>query len=152
MDLSRLLNGEHWFDPNPGSPSAIYFILAFLFAVILGAGIYFYVSRQRLFKDHGLKLKLASQISTIGIALGFAGLALLVLRFLQVPYLSARALIYVVLLATLVAVVYYAYYFARVFPGQLATYDEQAMRRRYLAKPAPAAGRSAKKKKAKRRR
>ncbi|MBI2953270.1 MAG: hypothetical protein HYY30_03075 [Chloroflexi bacterium] len=151
MDLSQLLSSEHWFNPNPGSPSIAYSVLAFVFAVVLGASIFLYVRKRHLFGEHSLRLKLAGQAAIIGAVLGAIGLALVFLRFFLVPYLSARFLVYATLIVLTGFVVYYAYYLLRVFPSKLVSYEAQSMRKRYMPKPSPATSRSAKKRSKKRR-
>ena len=151
MDLSRLLSTGHWFNPNPGPPSMAYSVLAFVFAVLLGAGIYVYINKKRLFGEHRLKARLANQIATLGIVLGFVGLVLVVCRYLLVPYLSARFLVYVVLIALVVAIVYYVYFLLHIYPSRLAVYEAEAIRRRYLPKQIVSSGRSLRKRAKKRR-
>ena len=146
VDLSRLFSGEHWFDPNPGPPTQGYALLAFLFAAVLGASLYLYFKKGKLFGEHRLLLNLASQASIVGIVLGGVGLVLVISRFLTVPYLSARGLVYLTLIALVGVVVYYAYYLLRVLPSKLVRYEAETLRRKYLPKPVSPVARPAKKK------
>lgn len=145
MDLTKLLNAEHWFNPNPGPPSLAYFALAFAFAMLLGASVYLYASRKRLFGGHRLKARVARQMAMVGAALSLVGLLLIVGRFLLVSYLSARALVYLVSIVLVIGAVYYAYYLLRVFPFRLIAYEAEAVRRKYSPKPSNPSGRCSKK-------
>jgi amino acid transporter len=150
VDLSQLLSGEHWFEPNPGPPTLAYSALAFVFAVVLGAGLYLRFTKDKTFAEHRLKAKTAGRIATVAISVGAVGLIFVVLRYLSVPYLSARFFVYLAIIALVAAVVYYVYFLLRVLPSKLVAYEVQSARKKYMARPSPSSSRSAKKTKRRR--
>ena len=100
LDFSLLLNPAHWFDGNPGSASAWYWIPAVIFLALTVAGFYSYsylrtgtIRHPRAARPHGRGRRHRS------LSFGLWGLFLLLMRFLGVGLLSARIVLYLTLLA-----------------------------------------------------
>ena len=129
-----LLTWDHWFNPTPGYPSFIYSLLTLLYAFGLGVclAVYFWVAPRR-FATHLLKRKVAETATWRGGWLSLGALVLLIARHAEIPFLSMRALTYLVVLATVIAFSYLFYYLKRRYPQESARYERQ--RRRSQRRP-----------------
>lgn len=152
LEIELFFTAEHWFDPNPVPPSPYYVVFVFLFAVVLGASAYFYFSRGKLFKADALVSMLAPRLSLVGVAIGGLGVVFVLMRYLAVPYASARAWVYALAIAILVLAIYVGYLYRFAYPRAAAAYREQALKKRYMPKPGVVPSRRQHKKKGKRRR
>ena len=152
INWDRLLDPGHWLDPNPGPPSAYYYFV-FLFFV-LGLSVcfylYFYHARRRL-AGFPLQQQVVQNVGTRG-GIAFAvGLVLVGLRMLEVPFLSARILLYLDILALLALGAYLAYYLIARYHIDRAEYLARAQRQRPITpRPRPRAAPGRRKRKGKR--
>lgn len=131
-----LLDSGHLFDANPGPPSAIYFVYAAIFAIVLGVGAYGYFAVRPTFSNK-LRRQYAQVLSTGAMIIGGVGLVIVILRFLTIPFLSARILVYFWLLVTLAYVVFVVYFLYRVQPRRLREYQEAYTRLQFRPRPRP---------------
>jgi len=133
LDLSLLFNPGHWFDVNPGAPSAYYWalVLAFVILAVAGGVSYWYLRTKR-FGGHTLHARLAEVGGIAGLSVGLWALFLLLMRFLGVSVLSARVLLYVTILGVLGLGAYGVYYYLRLYPSRLAAYVREEERKRFL--------------------
>jgi hypothetical protein len=136
LDLSQLFTPSHWFDGDPGSPSAYYLLLVIFFAALAVAGgvIYWYL-RPRRFAANALHSRMAEVSGVAGVSLGLLGLFLLLMRYLTVTILSARLLLYLTLLAVLVLAGYAIYFYVKRYPAMLADQKRDEERKRFMPKP-----------------
>ncbi len=140
LDFSLLLNPGHWFDGNPGSASAWYWIPAVIFLAATIAGFYGYsYLRTNRFATHALHARMAEVSGIAAISFGLWGLFLLLMRFLGVGLLSTRIVLYLTLLAGVGMVGYAIYWYSRHYAGRLRAQQREEERKRYL--PTPKAGR-----------
>lgn len=135
--LDQLFSADHLFNPEPGAPSAIYGVIGILYLLVLAVSVAGYVARQQLFAGHRLKVKLAERVTTVGMIVGALGFILVVLRYFGVPVLSARIILYIVVLVSLLLVAYFVYYLLARYPARRAAYEAEELRRRYLPRPKP---------------
>lgn len=141
LDFSKLFDLGHWFEPNPGFPSAYYYVIAALYLGVLAFGVCLYLVYVRdRFREHRYKRRSARRVSIWAGALGAVGLLLLGLRFAEVPFVSARILLYLMLLVSLGALGYFLFYWKRLYPGRLAAYEDRVLKARYAPKPKPKSG------------
>ena len=136
LQSAKLMDLAHWFDPNPGPPSPYYVLVALVLAAGLGIALYFsFVHVPRAYADHTFKAQVFGRFGKAFAILFGLGLILALLRYVQVPYLSARFLLYTDLAAAGLLALFGVFYFSRLFPVKLAAYEAEALRRRYLPKP-----------------
>lgn len=151
LDLSLLFDLAHWFDGGPGFPSEYYYPVAALYLIGLAAGLFLYFAyARRKFREHRLKRRVSETASIWAIALALAGLLLLGLRFATVPYLSARVFLYVTIIASIGSLAYLVFYWYKLYPKRLTSYEARVLHARYASRPkGKSGGSSAKKRKAK---
>ncbi|MCL5074911.1 MAG: hypothetical protein M1136_04555 [Chloroflexi bacterium] len=137
LNLEQLFNMPHWFDPNPGPPGPYDIALVVFFLLGLAISLYYYFFRERLFEPSSYKGQLARRFATIGMGLAGSGLLFLLFRYLTIPILSARAWLYIILLAALGFSAYLTYFFLRLYPSRQAAYQAERLRKKYLPKPKP---------------
>ena len=151
FEFGRLFSAEHWMDANPGQPSLFYAFIAFYFAAILGASAYLFINRARLFRQDPVRGAFATMALVAGMCIAALGLFFVLMRYLTVPYLSVRILVYVLVLATLALAAYAAYFLYFRYPKAFVAYQEEAIRKRYAPKQVVVPSRQGRKKKGKRR-
>lgn len=148
LQLLELLKPGHWFEPHPGAPSAYYYAVAALLVIGTVASAYFsFFDVRRRFRDHAFRARLFVRFGRAYVGLFAVGLALVLLRFGGVGYLSARFLLYLDLLGMLGVAAFAAYYLTCRYRLRLAEYDAEALRQKYL--PRPGTGRGSKNRKRK---
>lgn len=141
-----LLDPAHLFDPNPGPPSAVYFVYAAIFLIVLGVGAYGYFVVWPTFGNR-LRRYYADILSRGAMIVGGIGLVIVVLRFLTVPVVSARILVYFWLVVTVAYSVFVVYFLYRIQPQRLREYQDAYTRAQF--RPRPRAARGGKKKRRK---
>src|SRR3989304_6008578 len=94
LPFDKLFSTDSLFSPEPGAPSIVYGVIGVLYLLLLLAGILLYRYHEQLAGRHRLRASLAKPAATVGMVLGTIGVVLVVLRYLLVPILSARILIY----------------------------------------------------------
>jgi hypothetical protein len=141
-----LFDLNHLFDANPGPPSPIYYAYAAFFLIVLGVGAYGYFFVRPTFGNK-LRRHYAQLLSVGAMILGGVGVVLIILRFLTVPYVSARALTYFWLVITVIYAIYVVYFLNRIQPRRLRQYQDAYTRLQFRPRPRP--GKSGKKKKGK---
>jgi hypothetical protein len=140
LDFSLLLDPGHWFNGNPGSASAWYWIPALIFLAAAGGGLYGYsYLRSRRFATHSLHARMAEVAGIAAVSFGLWGLFLLLMRFWNVGLLSARILLYLTLLAGLGLIGYAVYWYRKQYSAKLTAYLREEEHKRFL--PTPKAGR-----------
>ena len=132
-DLSRLL------DPNPGPASLVYVVPLILFLLVLAVGAYNYFAVRPRVKNR-LRQHYTSLLSRIAIAIGLVGIFIIILRFMAVPYLSARILTYAWTAITVFYCAFVVYFVYRVQPRRLKEYKEAYGAPGFRPKPRPKKG------------
>ncbi len=144
--IASLLSSGQLFDPNPGAPSPYYAVVGFIFAVVLGGSISLFLRREKLAAGKSELLRLMTRIAIAGMAVGGVGVVLTLARFLAIPVLSMRILLYLTIVAAVGLAIYLIYYTRRVYPRRRSPGVRATTVPRSLARTA------ARKKKGKRRR
>lgn len=132
----------HWFQLRPGPPPAIYWGLAGLYVLALGASAAYYFNIQQRFAGHLFRVAVARRVGLGAGTLSAFGIIFVALRFWEVPYLSLRLWVYIVTIVAVGLGGFLAYYFLRMYPAALQAFDERILKQRYMPKPKakPAAG------------
>jgi hypothetical protein len=110
------------------------FLVLFLFIAIAAVVVYFYLF-QRRFKNHKLNARLAERASMILTAFAAVGFLLLVFALGRIPFLSAPLWLILSLVAFIAFAGYAVYYYLTVYPSELAKYNREQERARYIPKP-----------------
>ena len=109
------------------------FLVLFLLIAIAAVVVYFYVF-QRLYKDHTLKARLAERVSMILTAFATVGLVLLLFAMAKTPLLSLPLWLILSMVAFIAFIIYGLYYYVNVYPAELAKYNRDLERARYIPK------------------
>ncbi len=131
MHLQELLDIGHLLDSFPGPPSPIYLVAAVVFLIWTSASLYVYYFRRKVFAGNGALIGMATKFGPYAIAIGVIGLFLLAMRYLGIPYISVRFLLYLTMLAAIGYVGFLIYYLVRRYPSRLAEVRAAEIRRRY---------------------
>ena len=135
MDFAKLLQVGRWLEPFPGSPSAIYLVAVAAFVVWTIACMVLYIGRRRIFAGRGALIGMTKRLGGYAIAIGWVGLFFLAMRYLAVPYLDVRFLLYLTILAAIGYLGFIAYYVRRHYPTRVAEVKAHDLRRRYAPTP-----------------
>jgi hypothetical protein len=110
------------------------FLVLFALIAVAAAVAYVYFAKRR-FKEHSLNARLAERLSYVLTAFATVGLLLLVCSLSQVPLLSMPMWLIITTVAFIAFVVYAIFYYVTVYPSELARYQRERDRARYLPKP-----------------
>ncbi len=143
MDLfERLLPGYWWTDPNESIGGLAYQGLAIALGIVFVAAIVVWILAPRLAPAHRLHQRLIARAAKWALALASIGLFLLLFRWQLVPFLSKRLWLILWGLSCAGAVVYAWQYRRRVYPLDLADWEDGERRRRYMPKAGRGGSRS----------
>ena len=148
MDLfdPTRLSPSHWFaDVTEPIDSPVYVVLAVVLTIGLVGAIYLRLMADGMFDGHRYKQRLARRLSNWAIGLCAAGLTILLFRWQPVPVLSKRLWLYLWWLVIVAGAVYVVYFYRRLYPEHLATFEENERRRRYLPRAGAATPRGRRK-------
>jgi hypothetical protein len=110
------------------------FLVLFLVIALAAIVAYFYFF-QRRYKDHKLHAHLAERVSVALTVFATVGLVLLLFAAIKTPFLSMPLWLILSMIAFLAFIFYCVYYYATIYPLQLATYTRELERARYIPKP-----------------
>jgi hypothetical protein len=130
---SKLIDPSRWFQPFPEAPGALYIVVAVAFIIWTIASILVYMRRRQLFAGNGALIGIVTRFGPYAITIGAIGLFLLAMRYLGVPYISIRFLLYVTVLAAIGYLGFLVYYLRWRYPSRLAAVRAEELRRRYAA-------------------
>lgn len=119
-------------DVRPPAPSFWYLGLAALFAVVLVGSALVYYFRRDIFPPRSAHLRVVPRFATWGAVLGGVGLALVLARYLGVPYLSMRLWLVLATLAVPAYAGYVAYFYRTRFPSMRAVHQAEEARLKYV--------------------
>ena len=129
--FSELLAG--WFTSFPGPPSLLDLVAVAFFLIWTIATVVVYVRRRPLFAGNGALIGIVTRFGPYAITIGAIGLFLLLMRYVAVPYISMRFLLYLTTLSAVGFIGFLGYYFRRRYPARLAAARAEEVRRRYGA-------------------
>jgi hypothetical protein len=109
------------------------FLVIYIVIAIAAVVVYFYLY-QRRFKDHALHARLAERISLILTGAATLGLLLLLFAAARASLLAAPIWLIISLVVLIAAAVYGIYYYVNIYPVELAKYQHEQERLRYLPK------------------
>jgi hypothetical protein len=133
VQLSRLLDLSRWFAPFPEPPDPLYLVAVAVFGLWTIASVVIYVRRRQLFAGNGALIGMGTRFGPWAILIGGIGLFLLLMRYLGVPYISIRFLLYLTILTAVGYLVFLVYYFRQRYPARVAAVRAEELRRRYAA-------------------
>jgi hypothetical protein len=129
VDFQGLING--WFLTVPPAPTAINYVAVVFFVVWTIANSYIYRFRRRIFAGNGARIGVVTRHGGWAIGIGIVGLVLLAARYIGIPLLEMRFLLYLTVLAAAAFAVYIAYYLRRHYPLHVQAVRAEEVRRRY---------------------
>jgi hypothetical protein len=130
---SKLIDLSRWFAPFPEPPGPLYLVAVVAFGLWTIASVFIYVRRRQLFVGNGALIGVVTRFGPWSIAIGGTGLFLLLMRYLGVPYISIRFLLYLTILTAIGFLGFLAYYFRQRYPARVAAVRTEEIRRRYSA-------------------
>lgn len=130
---SLLLSPDHWFDKDPGPLTVLYAIPAGILVVTFLFSLFIYLRRREIYAGHALHIKLARIVTSTSMTISGIGILLLLARAAEMTWISMRFLLYLDLLALIALFIYFKfYYLAYRYPNDLAYYEKEERRRRYI--------------------
>lgn len=127
LDWTRL-TGVPYQDEVFG-PLAIAYLVAFGGIFVVSAAMYLRMPKR--IASHAVKRRMWKQIATTFFWISVVALVFFGFRIMGLPLLGVRVWLWVMALVALGAAAYYAYHLRARFPGRVAAYDAEQLKRRY---------------------
>jgi hypothetical protein len=131
VKMSSLISG--WFTPFPEQFSRLDLVAVVAFVLWTAVSIFVYLRRRQLFAGNGALIGLTTRYGPYAITIGCVGLFLLLMRYLGVPYIDMRFLLYLTVLAAIGFLGFLAYYLRWRYPARLAAVRAEEQRRKYAS-------------------
>lgn len=109
--------------------AATIFLVVFLAGFITAAALYWRAPAR--YVTNGLQRRLSQWFATIFLWVFGVGLVFFLFRVMGLPFLGIRLWLYAMTLVLLGAIGYIGYYLRTRYPGDLAAYQAQQVKRRY---------------------
>jgi hypothetical protein len=135
VDFAQLLDPWYWFSGFTGPITPITYTLLGLFAVVMVASAVVWVGRRRWFPGHRVKVRLAATYGPWFFGVAALGAFFVLMRLADSPILTARVLWLACLVALVALGVYLVRYLRVGYPLELAAFERDEMRRRFIPKP-----------------
>jgi hypothetical protein len=139
-DFLTQLTPKFFLDDPQRVRSNAYIAFLAMFAVSFIAGVAMTVFAKQLSKGNRVHRGILERYGTALGWVGGAGLIIVAVRYADVQLFSKRLWTALDLLALLIVIGHFVHYRIRKYPQDIAEYDEEARRRRYL--PVPTARRT----------
>lgn len=123
MNFSHIFSSDYLFSSTAQPPSAFFAVLTAGLAVMFLVSLFVYVRRRKLFPMNAAKRRFGRRVAEAGMWIAGTGLFLALMRYIELPYLSAPILMYLLLLGLIGLAGYYVYDYSERLP--LATWRLQ---------------------------
>lgn len=133
--FERLLPSYWWTDPTDAIGGPGWIVFAVLLGLAFVAGITLWLLAPRLVPTHSLHRRLIARAAKWTAGLATSGLFLLLFRWQLTPFLSKRLWLFLWILSAVGVLVYAERYRRKTYPDDLAAWNDNERRRRYLPKP-----------------
>ena len=133
--FERLLPSYWWTDPTDAIAGPAWIVFAVLLALAFIAAVTVWLLAPRLAPMHSLHRRLIARAAKWTVGLSTTGLFLLLFRWQLTPFLSKRLWLFLWILAVVGVVAYAQRYRRTTYPDDLAAWNDNERRRRYLPKP-----------------
>jgi hypothetical protein len=133
--FERLLPSYWWTDPNEAISGPAWTAFAVMLALLFVAGIVLWLLAPRIAPTHSLHRRMLVRAARWSVGLSTVGLFLLLFRWQMTPFLSKRLWLFVWIASIIGALVYAVRYRRTTYPLDLADWNDNERRRRYLPKP-----------------
>jgi len=122
-------------DPRQGYTHPLYVALGVLFGLLIVGSIVASAMGPRLVRRHRLRLRLLRQFCGWVGAISAAGLFWVICRVLGLPLFARPLWLWFTLIALVIVVGYFLYYWRKRYPRENSAYEEAARRRRWMPTP-----------------
>jgi hypothetical protein len=133
--FERLLPSYWWTDPTDAIDGPGWIVFAVLLGVAFIAGVTFWLLAPNLAPRNSLHRRLIARAAKWTVGLATTGLFLLLFRWQLTPFLSKRLWLFLWILSVIGAVAYGERYRRTGYGADLAAWNDNERRRRYLPKP-----------------
>lgn len=133
--FSNFFTREYLLDPAPSYPFKYFLPLVAFFGLMFLLGIILPIWFNRRFKGLLPYQVLSSKIQIGLLSFFIIGFLLLFFRFEEIPWLSSRLLLYLLLLSFLIWLIFILKYFRKQFREDLQKYQEKIRQLKYLTLP-----------------
>jgi hypothetical protein len=135
----KFFTADYFFQNPPPAPSAYFTVLTVGFAVLFLGSAFAYWRRAKLARENPVLRRFIRRVAKTGMWTAGIGLWLALMRYAQMPYLSPRILMYLLLLSMIGIVGYFVYDFSERYPIAVYKLQESHLARRYrpAARPRP---------------
>jgi hypothetical protein len=143
VTFPHLLSGDFLFSSPIDPPSAGFAALTAGYVLLFLLSAFVYWRRAKLAPTNPPLRRLIRRVSKAGMNTAGIGIFLAIMRYLEVPYLDAPILLYLLILTMIGLVGYYVYDLSERYPQAVYQLQESALHRRYrpVAADRPAAAR-----------
>lgn len=145
--FTSLFSTRYLLDDPTGFPGIFFDIFTALLIVVLAASIYVYINRRKLAGGVTPKRHLYRNVAQAGMWFSGTALFLAAMRYVQMPYLGKRLLIYIWFLALVLYLGYLTNYLSEHYPVAMRRFQEGVLDKKYRSgakrRPATATAASA---------
>jgi hypothetical protein len=131
VSFPHLLTGDYLTSSPDTTPSFGFALLTAFFVVVLLTSIVAYWRRAKLARENPAMRRRIRQLSQAGMWTGGTGVFLAIMRYLQIPYIDAPLLLYILILIMIAVVAYFVYDFSERYPVAVYQLEESRLERRY---------------------
>ena len=135
IDFEQLIDPWYWFEAPFGPATPFTYAVMGLFALVMIASAVVWVGRRRLFPGHRVKVRLAATYGPWFFGIAALGVFFVLMRAAESPILTARVLWLTCLLGLVGLAVYFARYLRIGYPIEVAAFERDEMRRKFIPKP-----------------
>lgn len=129
----HLFDPNYLLDPTPGSANHYYIPLIITFALLMIGGVLCKKYLRQHKKDQALR-KLFKNTSRNLMALGIIGLLLIAIRYENLPYLSMRFFLWLLVIITIVFFAKTIYTYIKKYPVEKEKIKKHIEKKKYLPK------------------
>src|SRR5581483_6543181 len=127
----HLLSGDYLLSSPSSTPGFGFALLTAFFALVFLLSIVAYWRRAKLSPDNPPLRRLIRQAAQAGLWTGGTGLFLAAMRYLEIPYIDAPVLMFILLLIMIAIIGYFVYALSERYPVAVYQLEISRLERRY---------------------
>lgn len=127
----HVLDGNYLFTTPMQAPTGFFVAVSAGFIVLLLASTFSYWRRLKLAPHNPVMRRFIRRVAYAGVWYAAIGIFLVIMRYIELPYLGMPILMYLLILAMIVSVAFYVYDYSERYPLAVWKLQETHAERRY---------------------